>query len=120
MRPSFLSKKSSTEALETGFLEEEPLKTTSVMESLLRFFAELSPKTHLTASITLDFPQPFGPTIHDMLEGKVTEVGSTKDLKPESFTELSLIFSVPLGGKNPMLARKALLKQNQLSFAVKV
>ena len=115
-----MSKKSSTEALETGFLVEEPLKTTSVIESLLRFLAELSPSTHLTASITLDFPQPFGPTIQDMLEGKVTDVGSTKDLKPESFMELSLIFSVPLGGKNPMLARKALQKQNQLSLATKV
>jgi hypothetical protein len=55
-----------------------------------------------------------------MLEGKVTDVGSTKDLKPESFMELSLIFSVPLGGKNPMLARKALQEQNQLSLAIKV
>ena len=87
-----LSKNSSTEALETGFLEEEPLKTTSVMESLLRFLAELSPKTQRTASITLDFPQPFGPTIQDMLEGKVTDVGSTNDLKPDSFIELSRIF----------------------------
>ena len=87
-----LSKNSSTEALETGFLEEEPLKTTSVMESLLRFLAELSPKTQRTASITLDFPQPFGPTIQDMLEGKVTDVGSTNDLNPDSFIELSRIF----------------------------
>ena len=115
-----MSKNSSTEALDTGFLEEDPLKTTSVIESLLRFLAELSPKTHLTASMTFDFPQPLGPTIHDILEGKVTDVGSTKDLKPESFMELSLIFSFPLGGKNPMLWRKALWKQNQLSFADKV
>jgi len=40
----------------------------------------------------LDFPQPFGPTIQDMLEGKVTDVGSTNDLKPDSFIELSRIF----------------------------
>jgi hypothetical protein len=72
------------------------------MESLLKFLAELSPKTQRTASITFDFPQPFGPTIQDMLEGNVTEVGSTKDLKPESFTEFSLMNVFYLGGKGPM------------------
>jgi hypothetical protein len=97
-----LSKNNSTEAFETGFREDEPLKTTSVIESLLKFFAELSPRTQRKASITLDFPQPFGPTIHDMLDGNVTEVGSTKDLKPESLIELSLIIVIPLGGKKPM------------------
>ena len=86
-----MSKNSSTDAFETGFLEEEPLKTTSVIESLLRFLAELSPNTQRTASITLDFPQPFGPTIQDILDGKVTEVGSTKDLNPDSLMELSLM-----------------------------
>tara|TARA_Y100001935_G_C17006772_1_gene360949 strand:- start:240 stop:428 length:189 start_codon:yes stop_codon:yes gene_type:complete len=61
------------------------------MESLLRFLAELSPSTHRTASMTLDFPQPFGPTIQDILDGKVTEVGSTKDLNPDSLMEFSLM-----------------------------
>jgi hypothetical protein len=37
-----------------------------------------------------------------MLDGKLTEVGSTKDLKPESLIELSLINVIPLGGKKPM------------------
>jgi hypothetical protein len=37
-----------------------------------------------------------------MLDGKVTDVGSTKDLKPESFTEFSLISVFSLGGKKPM------------------
>jgi|TARA_B000000557_G_scaffold259999_1_gene256709 hypothetical protein len=50
--------------------------------------------------------------MQDILEGKVTVVGSTKDLKPESLIEFSLIFLIPLGGKNPMLYEKALMKQN--------
>ena len=74
--------------------------------------AELSPNTHLTASITFDFPHPFGPTIQDILEGKETVVGSTKDLKPESFIAFSLIILIPLKGKNPVPFEKAARKQN--------
>ena len=33
----------------------------------------------------LDFPHPLGPTIPDRLPGRVIEIGSTKDLKPEIF-----------------------------------
>src|SRR5690606_13039351 len=47
-----------------------------------RFFAELSPITQRTASMMLDLPQPLGPTTAAMLLGKLTVVGSTKDLKP--------------------------------------
>ena len=71
------------------------------MESLLKFLAELSPKTHLTASIIFDFPHPFGPTIHVISAGKDTEVKSTKDLKPESFTPLSFIFYLCFEGRKP-------------------
>ena len=74
--------------------------------------AELSPNTHLTASITFDFPHPFGPTIQDILEGKETVVGSTKDLKPESFIAFNLIILIPLKGKNPVPFEKAARKQN--------
>tara|TARA_B100001109_G_scaffold102242_1_gene83442 strand:+ start:1233 stop:1349 length:117 start_codon:yes stop_codon:yes gene_type:complete len=38
-----------------------------------------------------------------MLEGKVTVVGSTNDLKPESFIELSLMILIPFEGRKPML-----------------
>tara|TARA_X000000368_G_scaffold289763_1_gene230219 strand:- start:267 stop:443 length:177 start_codon:yes stop_codon:yes gene_type:complete len=58
--------------------------------------------------------------MQDILDGKVTEVGSTKDLKPESFIELSLMCVIPLGGKKPIPRKKALMKQNRLSFAKKV
>ena len=57
---------------------------TSVMASPRRFFAELSPSTQRTASITLDLPQPFGPTIAVISPGKGMVVGSTKDLNPAS------------------------------------
>jgi hypothetical protein len=40
------------------------------MLSPLRFFAEPSPKTHLTASIIFDLPHPLGPTTEKISEGK--------------------------------------------------
>ena len=48
----------------------------------------------------------------DMEEGKVTVVGSTKDLKPDSFIEFNLIICILLGGKNPLLQKEALMKLN--------
>jgi len=50
--------------------------------------------------------------MHDIDEGKVTVVGSTKDLKPDSFIEFNLIICILLGGKNPLLQKEALMKQN--------
>ena len=49
-----------------------------------RVLADDSPITHRIASITLDLPQPFGPTIPIRLLGTATLVASTNDLKPES------------------------------------
>ena len=37
---------------------------------------------------------------------------STKDLKPDSFIEFNLIVCILLGGKNPLLQKEALMKQN--------
>ena len=62
--------------------------------------------------ITDDLPEPFGPTMHDIDDGKVTVVGSTKDLNPDSFIEFNLIICILLGGKNPLLQKEALMKQN--------
>ncbi len=81
---SLLSKISSMDAWVTGLRVLEPLKMTSVIDSPRRFFAELSPITQRTASMMLDLPQPLGPTTAAMLLGKLTVVGSTKDLKPAS------------------------------------
>ena len=88
---SELSKKSSMEALLTGLRDEDPLKITSDIDSPLRYFADDSPRTHLTASITFDLPQPFGPTIPTRFDGKVSVVGSTNVLKPESLILLRRI-----------------------------
>lgn len=41
--------------------------------------------------MTLDFPQPLGPTTAHKLLGKITVVGSTNDLKPEIFIDLRRI-----------------------------
>src|SRR3546814_7768107 len=49
-----------------------------------RFFMLVSPSTQRTASITLDLPQPFGPTTPVRFDGNGRCVGSTKDLNPAS------------------------------------
>src|SRR3569623_2170240 len=67
---------------------------TSAMESPRRFFAELSPITQRTASITLDLPQPLGPTMPTRLLGSGTVVGSTKDLTPDNLIFFSRIASL--------------------------
>jgi len=59
---SALSKMSSMVAVPTGLRPVEPLKMTSAMDSPRKVFADISPMTQRTASITLDLPQPFGPT----------------------------------------------------------
>ena len=82
--PSLLSKISSTVAWLTGLRVEEPEKMTSVSASPRRREAELSPITQRMASMMLDLPQPFGPTMPVMFVGRWKTVGSTKDLKPDS------------------------------------
>src|SRR5690554_1323706 len=91
IRLSLLSKISSMLAWPTGLRPPEPLKMTSVMFSPRRFLAELSPITQRTASMILDFPQPLGPTTAHRLLGKLTVVGSTKDLKPASLIHFKRI-----------------------------
>jgi len=66
----------------------EPAKITSVMFSLRRRLAALSPSTQRTASMMLDLPLPLGPTTQVMLVGSDSVVGSTKDLKPASLIEV--------------------------------
>ena len=67
---------------------------TSAMLSPRRYLAESSPITQRTASMTLDLPQPLGPTTPVRLLGKLTWVGSTKDLKPASLILVSRIYAV--------------------------
>src|SRR5678815_4095571 len=84
MRPWLLSKNSSTAARPTGLRSPAPLKMTSCIDSPRSAEALDSPSTQRTASITLDLPQPLGPTIPTSWPGVAIAVGSTNDLKPES------------------------------------
>src|SRR5690349_9348614 len=84
MRPALLSKLSSTDARLTGLRSPAPLKMTSCIDSPRSAEALDSPSTQRTASMTLDLPQPFGPTIPTSLPGVAIVVGSTNDLKPAS------------------------------------
>ena len=77
-----LSKTNSTMARPAGFRLSDPAKINSLMLLQRRSLALPSPKAQRTASITLDLPQPFGPTIPTMDEGTSMTVRSAKDLKP--------------------------------------
>ena len=63
MRPLLLSNASSTEARPTGLRSPAPLNITSCIDSPRSAEAFDSPSTQRTASMTLDLPQPFGPTM---------------------------------------------------------
>ena len=91
---------SSTVALPTGLRPVDPEKITSVSESPRRRLAALSPITQRIASMMLDLPQPFGPTMPVMLVGRCRAVGSTKDLKPDSLIVVSRINTSRAVGKN--------------------
>ena len=84
--PSLLSKTRETSQKPIGLRLLVPLKMTSCMvfpcPPLRMFLAFCSPKTHLIASHTLLFPQPFGPTIHVTPVVKSNLSLSAKDLKP--------------------------------------
>ena len=71
-----------TSAIPSGRRRAAPLKMTSSIVVPRRLRADCSPRTHWTASQMLDLPEPFGPTMAVMRVGSVTEVLSTKDLKP--------------------------------------
>ena len=86
MRPSALSNTNSTAARETGLRPSVPLKITSCIDSPRNSEAFDSPRTQRTASMTFDFPQPFGPTTPTSCPGREIVVGSTKDLKPASLS----------------------------------
>src|SRR5256885_287480 len=54
---------SETSAKPSGLRDSAPLKMTSAISPPRSDLADCSPKTQRTASQTLDFPQPFGPTM---------------------------------------------------------
>src|ERR671918_212747 len=71
-----------TSAKPTGLRMSLPLKITSAISSPRSDLADCSPSTQRTASSTLDFPQPFGPTMAVIPSWKLKVVLSANDLKP--------------------------------------
>ena len=82
--PSELSSTSSTEARDEAGRLTEPEKMSSLIEVDPRNSeTRASPSTQRIASITLDLPQPLGPTIPATAPGNSMTVVSAKLLKPE-------------------------------------
>ena len=89
---SKLSNINSTLATFNGLRLLLPEKITSLIESEPRNdLTDCSPKTHLTASTTLLFPEPFGPTIHVVLSSSLISNLSAKDLKPVAIISFKYI-----------------------------
>ena len=62
---------------------------TSSIVPPLSSLADDEPRTHLTDSVTLDLPQPFGPTMPANCASTFIVVGSTNVLKPANLICLS-------------------------------
>src|SRR6201985_2070142 len=80
--PSLLSMVSVTSARPSGGRDVVPAKTTSSILPPRRDLAPCSPMTQVSASRTLDLPEPFGPTTQVMPGSKRSVVAEAKDLKP--------------------------------------
>src|ERR1700733_1006801 len=86
-----------TAANPTGLRSRLPAKITSSMRAPRRVFADCSPSTQLIASLRLDLPHPFGPTMAAIPPPlKRNSVRSQKDLKPCTSTRFSFSKTVHL------------------------
>src|ERR1044071_3310409 len=90
-----------TSANPTGLRVSAPLKITSAISSPRSDLADCSPSAHFTASSTLDFPQPFGPTIAVTPSWKLKTVLSANDLKPNSSSDCKCILGETPGLRKP-------------------
>ena len=81
-RPSPLSITTSTSAKRRADCPWPPAKITSRIELPRTAFGLCSPSAQRTASVMLDLPQPFGPTITLTPGLNVSRVRSGKDLNP--------------------------------------
>src|SRR3954468_12119429 len=80
--PLALSSTTSTSASERACTPCAPAKMTSCIDWPRTASGDCSPSAHSTASVTLDLPDPFGPTITDTPGENSSRVRSGKDLKP--------------------------------------
>src|SRR6185312_9820735 len=89
--PSELSRTISTSAALRACTPRPPPKITSCIDCPRTASGDCSPIAHSTASVTLDLPEPFGPTTTLTPSPKSRRVRSGNDLKPFSVSDLSLI-----------------------------
>src|SRR3954454_9559473 len=80
--PSALSMVSSTSARPSRGRPDVPAKMTSSIFPPRRDLALYSPITQASASTTLDFPEPLGPTMQVMPGSSCSVVDDAKDLNP--------------------------------------
>src|SRR3984957_9936689 len=80
--PSLSSSTSSTSALLPVWRPGAPPKITSCIDCPRTATGDCSPSAHRTASVTFDFPEPFGPTITLTPGPNSSRVRSGNDLKP--------------------------------------
>src|SRR6476659_1883514 len=80
--PSELSMVRTTSARPSGARPEVPAKMTSSIFPPRRDLAPCSPITQLSASTTLDLPDPLGPTTQVIPGSKFSVVAEAKDLNP--------------------------------------
>src|SRR5213595_2770369 len=94
-----------TSAKPTGLRVSTPLKMTSAISSPRSDLADCSPSAQRTASSTLDFPQPFGPTIAVTPSWKLKTVLSANDLKPKSSSDCKCILGLNPAPWEPQYSR---------------
>ena len=75
---------STTSARPSGARPDVPAKMTSSIFPPRSVLAPCSPITQLSASTTLDLPDPLGPTTQVIPGSKLRVVADAKDLKPRN------------------------------------
>ena len=94
---SELSSTTSTSASARACTPCAPAKITSCIDCPRTATGDCSPIAHSTASVTLDLPEPFGPTITETPGEKSSFVRSGNDLKPLSVIDLRCTSRLHLG-----------------------
>src|SRR5665213_1276661 len=114
--PSLLSRTSSTSASLRDCTPRPPAKMTSAIEWPRTASGDCSPSAQSTASVTLDLPEPLGPTITLTPSPNSRRVRSGNDLKPLIVIDFRCTLAVRflrLAGHEPVerVARRVLLGQ---------
>src|SRR5699024_11789583 len=92
---------SGASARPSGARPEVPAKMTSSILPPRSSLAPCSPITQLSASTTLDLPDPFGPTTHVIPGSNRRVVADAKDLKPLSVRLFRCMADKSTGDRSP-------------------